>query len=150
MSAQANIVAYDGAATPVSHTLLPMGAARLADGTMSAEWAERLATVPLGAQVSAATRKRSLKSGVEQCGLTVKIPKLEVISGQLGGYVAPAKVAYENTIVVMGYFDQRATPDERQQAYQLALNIAGGIATSVAAATTGPSIELFKQSISAS
>lgn len=151
MSAQANIVAFDGAATPVSHTLQPVGASRLADGTMLADWAERLAAVPFKAQVQASTRKRSLKSGQEQVSLSVKVPVMEAISGQnAAGYTAAPDIAFEDTIVITGYFSPRSAEANRKLVMQLAANIFNGVTTSVVPITAGPSAELFQKNISAS
>lgn len=148
MSAQANIVAFDGAATPVSHTLVPTSTGSVEPGIMGANWRENLSTVPLYAQVRASVRQRQLKSGVWECTTTVVVPVMESISGQnAAGYTAAPKVAYENTMVIKGYFAERATIAERRLARQLALNIAGNVTTSVAPVTTGPVPELIDQNV---
>jgi hypothetical protein len=151
MSAQANIVAFDGAATPVSHTLQPLGASRSADGVLVADWAERLTAVPFDAQVQVSTRKRKLKSGQEQVSLSVRVPVMEAVSGQnAAGYTAAPEIAFEDTIVITGYFSPRSAESNRKLVQQLAVNIFGGISTTVTPATTGPAAELFQKSISAS
>lgn len=151
MSAQANIVAFDGAGTPVSHTLLPISSARTDDGSLEASWREGLVSLPLAAQIRCATRQRKLKSGVHQVSVTVTVPVMESVSGvNAAGYTAAPKVAYENTVVISGYFSERASIAERRLVRQLALNIAGGIATSVTPVATGPAAELLDQNITAS
>lgn len=150
MSAQANLVAFDGAASPVSHTLVALGTSRESNSTM-AEWAERLPTVPLNAQVGAIARRRMLKSGQEQASISVKVPFMETISGaNASGYTAASKVAHEITYVITEYVDPRATETERKIAKQLAVNIFGGVTTTVTPVTTGPAAELFVQGIMAS
>lgn len=151
MSAQTNIVAFDGASTPVSHTLLPISSARAEDGSLEASWREGLVSLPLAAQIRCATRQRKLKSGLTQVSLTVTVPVMESVSGvNAAGYTAAPKVAYENTMVINGYFSERASIAERRLVRQLALNIAGGIATSVTPVATGPAAELVDQNITAS
>lgn len=148
MSAQANIVAFDGAATPVSHTLVPVSAAINEPGVLGANWEERITTLPMYAQVSVSVRQRMLKSGIWQVSTTVVVPVMESINGQnASGYTAAPQVAYKNTIVIHGYFHRRATLAERRLARQLALNIAGNITTSVAPVTSGPVPELVDQNI---
>jgi len=150
MSAQANIIAFDGAMPmPISHTLVPMGVTPLPnDAGITADYRESLSTVPLAAQVRCSVKERKVKSGVEQVTLTVTVPVMESINGQnSAGYTAAPKVAYENTVVVTGYFHPRATIAERRLVRQLTLNIAGNISTSVAPVTSGAVPELIDQSI---
>lgn len=152
MSAQANIVAFDGAATPVSHTLVPADASRDASsGELIAEWREALTTVPVYAQVRAKTTCKRLASGVYRVATIVEVPVMESVSGQnAAGYTAAPKVAYTNTVQVVGYFHERSTVAERRLARQLAVNIAGSVSTSVTPVTTGVVPELMDQLISAS
>lgn len=152
MSAQANIVAFDGAATPVSHTLVPVRSATdPKTGELVAEWRESLATVPVYAQVRCSTRQKRLSSGIYRVATIVEVPVMESVSGQnSAGYTAAPKVAYTNTMQLIGYFSERATIAEKRLVRQLALNIAGSISTSVTPATTGPVPELVDQLITAS
>lgn len=151
MSAQANIIAYDGAATPTLHTLVPVGTSREKTEGSRAEWRENILTLPKEAQVSVMTQIQMLKSGVERVALTVKVPVMEAVSGQnAAGYTAAPKVAFEDTIVVVGYFSSRSAAANRRLVRQLAANIFNGISTSVTPVTTGPSAEAFDSSISAS
>jgi len=157
MSAQANIVAFDGAATPASHTFVPVGAAALTPSNskesseLRAEWLENLSTVPTIAQAKVSTSKRKLANGMFRVSIQVEVPVMESVSGQnAAGYTAAPKVAYINKFTVVGNFHERSTIAERRLARQLAVNITNGIATTVTPVTTGAAAELFDQLISAS
>lgn len=151
MSAQANLVAFDGAATPVTHTLVPMGSLVLANATKESEWAERLPGVPFDAQVTVKTRKRKLKDNSEQVSLSVTVPVMESIAGNnAAGYTAAPTIAFVDKIVVTGYFSPRSAATNRRLARQLLVNILGGVATTVAPALAGPAPEIFDQGIVAS
>lgn len=139
----ANIVAYDGASTPVAHTLVPVSITR-EKGVVVAEWRENVAGVPAYASPRCNMRIEKLKSGVYRVEQRVVVPVMESISGQnAAGYTAAPKVAYENTDVHIGYFHERSDLVGRRLVRQLALNIAGNISTSVTPATAGPAVELF-------
>jgi len=143
MSAIADITAFDGASTPVSHTLKAVSVTR-EKGKVTAEWRESTTGVPAYAQVKASMAIEKLKSGVYKTECRVVVPVMESISGQnAAGYTAAPKVAYENTLVTTGWFHERSDIAGRRLARQLSVNINGNIATSVAAATTGPLPELF-------
>lgn len=145
MSAIANIIAFDGAATPVSHTLVPLSVTR-EKGIVKAEWREQTASLPAYAQVTASVVIERLKSGVYRTETRVAIPVMESVSGQnAAGYTAAPKVAYTNQLVCTGWFHERSTITDRRLARQLLVNILGNISTSVAAATAGPAPELFDQ-----
>lgn len=146
MSQLANITVFDGAPTPVSHTLVGENVERLPDGTIKATYKESLSGVPDYAQVRAYLTKRKLKSGVFRCTARVEVPVMESISGQnSSGYTAPPKVAYVDTVETVGYFHERGVVTGRRLARQLSNNLMGSISTSVAAVTTGPMPELFDQ-----
>jgi hypothetical protein len=144
MSQLADITVYDGASTPVSHTLVGEQVERLADGSIKASYKESLTGVPDYAQVSTVVTKRKLKSGVFRVSARVEVPVMESISGQnSSGYTAAPKVAYVDTVEMVGYFHERGTISSRRLARQLAVNVMGSIATSVTPVTTGPVPELF-------
>lgn len=143
MSAISDIVAFDGAATPVSHTLKAISVTR-EKGKVSAEWRESTTGVPAYAQVRASMSIEKLRSGVYKVEQRVVVPVMESISGQnAAGYTAAPKVAYENTLVTTGWFHERSDITGRRLARQLSVNITGSIATSVTPVTTGPLPELF-------
>lgn len=143
MSAIANIVAYDGAATPVVHTLIPVSVTR-EKNKVTALWREALAGVPVYAQVRTSMTLERLKSGVYRCETRVEVPIQEVVTGSnSSGYSAAPKVAYTNTVVTTGLFHERSDVAGRRLVRQLAVNIDGSISTSVTPVTTGPLPELF-------
>lgn len=149
MSALTDIIAFDGATTPVSHTLKAISVTR-EKGLIVAEWRESKAGIPVYAQVRATAKMQRNASGIWRCELRSVVPVMESISGQnAAGYTAAPKVAYENTLVVTGYFHERSDEVGRRLARQLALNIMGNVATSVVPVSTGPLPELFDQLISA-
>ncbi len=146
MSQLANITVFDGAATPVSHTLVGEQIEKLSDGTILARWKESLTGVPDYAQVRASMSKRKLPSGIFRTSIRLEVPVMEAVAGNnAAGYTAPPKVAYVNTVDIVGYFHERSLIAERRLVRQLALNVAGNISTSVAAATTGFAPELVDQ-----
>jgi len=146
MTAQANIVAFDGAASPVSHTLVPESNSKESDGSLVAKWKESLAGVPDYAQVRCSMTKRKLPSGVFRTTSRAEVPVMEAILNQnSSGYTAPPKVAYVDTVETVGYFHERGVVTGRRLARQLAVNIMGNISTTVTPVTTGPAPELFDQ-----
>jgi len=143
MSQIANITVFDGAATPVSHTLVAISVTREKD-TVEALWRENLASVPVYAQITCTMKLTRLKSGVYRVESKVEVPVMESISGQnSAGYTAAPKIAYVNTVNTIGLFHERSDANGRRLVRQMAINIDGNISTSVAAATTGPLPELF-------
>ena len=143
MSAIANITVFDGAATPVSHTLVAIDVAR-DKGSVTANWREATTGIPVYAQVRATAKLERLKSGVYKTEFRVVVPVMESVSGQnAAGYTAAPKVAYENTVVQTGFFHERSDATGRRLARQLAVNLAGGITTTVTPVQTGPFPELF-------
>lgn len=145
MSQMANITVFDGAATPVSHTLGMISVTR-EKGKVTAFWREAIATLPEYAQVRATMTIEKLKSGVWKTELRVVVPVMEAVSGQnAAGYTAAPKVAYENTVVTTGYFHERSDIAGRRLARQMAINVLGNISTTVTPLATGPLPELFDQ-----
>lgn len=148
MSQIANITVFDGAGTPVSHTLTAIEVIRSADKTV-ALWKELLSTVPDEAQIRVTATKQRLKSGVTKCEMRVEVPTMESVAGNnSAGYTAAPKVAFVDTFVETFYAHPRSTPNSRRLTRQIGVNLSNNISTSVAAATTGPIPELFDQLIS--
>lgn len=138
MSQIANITVFDGAGTPVSHTLTAMEIARAPDGSVTAKWQEITAGVPAYASISMMIKKTILKSGVTKTERTVIVPVMESVSGQNSqGYTAAPKVAYEDKYVHIAYAHPRSTQTSRRLSRQIGINLDGNVSTSVAAATTG-------------
>ncbi len=148
MGQQANITVFDGAATPVSHTLTGEEIRHLPDGTLRAVWKESLAGLPDYAQVRVIMTKKRLPSGVMLVTMRGQVPVMESVTNQnSSGYTAPPKVAYTDTIEVRGYFHERSVLTGRRLVRQLVINLLGNVSTSVAAATSGQAPDLFDQLI---
>lgn len=138
MASIAAITVFDGAATPVSHTLQPVSVTREGD-SVTAYWREALASVPVEAQVWATAKLTNLKNGVTKQEFTVGVPVMETVTNQnAAGYTAAPKVAYTDKHVYTSFSSRRSTVTSRRLARQILVNIAGNISTSVAAATSGP------------
>lgn len=151
MGQQSNITVFDGATTPVTHTLIGEGIERLPDGSLVARWKESLAGIPDYAQIRFSMTKKKLPSGVFILIGRAEVPVMEAINGQnSSGYTAPPKVAYVDTVEVVGKFHERGTLTGRRLVRQLAINLAGGVSTSVAPNTSGPLPELIDQLIQVS
>lgn len=150
MSQVANITVFDGAATPVSHTLVAIDVTK-EKGVVTANWREQKPGVPVYAQVRATAKLQRNQSGVWRTEMRVVVPVMESISGQnAAGYTAAPKVAYENTVVITGYFHERSDDAGRRLVRQLAVNLMGSVSTTVTPVTTGPLPELFDQLVSVS
>lgn len=138
MAQQANIVAYDGNSTPVIRYFAPDGIERVDAQSTIANWREALQSTSMNTQARVAVKRQKLKSGVQVSTLEVVIPVPEVPTGGTPeGYAAPPKAAYEDRVLVIQYQHPRSTGLSRRAARQLALNIAGNIATSVTPLQSG-------------
>jgi hypothetical protein len=143
MSAIADITVYDGASTPVAHTLKAISVTR-EKGRVRAEWREQNTSVPVYAQVRCTMTLEKMPSGVYKVEQRVVVPVMETVSGQnASGYTAAPKVAYENTVFLGAFFHERSDITGRRLSRQLALNLGGNVSTSVATVNTGPLPELF-------
>jgi hypothetical protein len=143
MAQAANIIAFDGASTPASHTFFPDSVARDKNVTTAA-YKELVAAVPDVAQGRVSIKRTKLNNGVNRVSVRVELPVMEATNGaNSAGYTAPPKVAHVPTVEVVGFFHERSTALERRTVRQLAINIMGNVATSVAAAQSGPSPDLF-------
>ncbi|DAD52642.1 TPA_asm: coat protein [ssRNA phage SRR7976299_10] len=143
MSQIANITVFDGAPTPVVHTLKAIEVTK-EKGIVRALWREENASVPVYAQIRATTTLERLKSGVYKTEARVAVPVMESVSGQnAAGYTAAPKVAYEDTFVAIGFTHERSTIAGRRLARQILVNLLGNVSTTVAAATSGPVPELM-------
>lgn len=144
MSAIANIVAFDGAAVPVSHTFVPVNISRVGKRVIAA-YREQLANVPVYAQPRLTVYLDDRTgSGVYRSGILVEIPVMETVTNaNSAGYTAAPKVAH----VVSERFEQTAHERSditiRRLARQLLVNVAGNVSTTVAAATSGPASEII-------
>lgn len=145
MSAIGNITVFDGAATPVSHTLIPISVER-DKGKLVAKWREQIASLPVEAQIYATATVEKTKAGTVISTLEVGVPVMEAIAGSnASGYTAAPKVAYVDKDVWTSYAHPRSTLMSRRLARQILTNISGNVSTSVAPATTGVFSELVDQ-----
>jgi hypothetical protein len=143
MSQQANITAFDGAATPVSHTFMGEGITSV-NGETVAIWREQNAALPYEAQGVITMKKRKLPSGIIRVACRVEIPVMESITGQnAAGYTAAPKIAYVDTDESVGYFSTRGTPTSRRIEKQLESNVRNNLSTTTPVITAGPLAELF-------
>lgn len=138
MANQAPITVFDGAATPVSHTLNPVDNKVLPDGARLSLYRENLAALPREAQVSCEIWQKELPSKVVETRVRTLVPVMESISGQnASGYTAAPKVAYIDTYETKNYSSPRSTPASKKLAAQLHRNIMNNVSTSVAAVAAG-------------
>jgi hypothetical protein len=139
----ANITVFDGAATPVSHTLVPVDVTRTKNKVV-ANWREQLASLPTEAQVRVSASAELLPSGVVRSEIKVVVPVMEAVSGQnAAGYTAAPKVAYENTYLMSNFAHPRSDITGRRLARQLLVNMSNNVTTTVAAAVTGFAPDMF-------
>lgn len=142
----ANIVVFDGAATPVQHTLVPVDVSKDSKtGAIVALWREQIASLPTYAQVTATARlSKSRRSGVWNVDFRVEVPVMESVSGSnSAGYTAAPRVAYIDTTGIYGHYHERGSIAGRRLSRQIAVNIGNNVTTSVAAATAGVLPDLF-------
>lgn len=145
MSGITNIVAFDGADTPVIHTFIPESVVR-DKGEITATYREQLADVPVYAQPSVVLKMKRMGSGVYRVSSRVSVPVMEAVGAQnSAGYTAAPKIAYVDTAENIGYFHERSTISGRRLVRQLSVNIANGVTTSVAPNTNKVVSELFDQ-----
>jgi hypothetical protein len=147
MSGQANITVFDGASTPVTHTLVPTGVSSVS-GKTTAGWREAALSLPLIAQIRFSTEGEERNNGTIVLSAISVVPVMESIGSQnAAGYTAAPKVAYEIMYKTTSYSISRASISDRRLARQLHVNLLGNVSTSVAAVTSGFCPELFDQVI---
>lgn len=143
MSAISSHAVYDGASTPIAHTFVPLSVSR-EGADVVATWRETGLNAPIIAQPRLTMKMGRSKGGVYRPELKVVVPVMESILNQnAAGYTASPKVAYENTMYVVGLFHERATPTDRRIVRMLVANLLNAVSTSVAAVTSGPGPEMF-------
>lgn len=151
MSNIAAITVYDGAATPVSHSLAAIEVSRKGNGINSqieAYWREQLASVPTEAQVSVRMKMATLKNRSVRVEVLVEVPVMETVTNQnAAGYTAAPKVAYVDKIQAIMFHHPRSSITSRRLTKQILANLLNNISTSVAAATTGPVSELLDSQV---
>lgn len=144
MSAIANITVFDGAGTPVSHTLVAESVSRPSKTAIEATYRETGLAVPTIAQPRLVLSKDITKNRVYVSKRTLEVPVMESISGQnAAGYTAAPRVAHIMKDVRIQYMHERSDVAGRRLVRQMGINLDGSVATSVAAVATGPVPELF-------
>lgn len=139
MGQQATITVFDGATTPVSHTLQPVGNLVDTSGVQIATWRENILGLPTSAQVYATLKQRTLKSGVVETRFRVVFPVMEAIAGQnTTGYTASPKVAYEDSSEEVTYSHPRSTAAGRNTCLQTLRNALNNVSTTVTPVAAGP------------
>lgn len=138
-----DITVYDGASTPVAHTLVHVGTT-VVNKEAVAMYREQLSSLPVSAQVSLRLAVRLLDSGVYRVTSRVEVPVMESINGEnAAGYTAAPKVAYVDTFETVAYAHPRSTIEGRRTVRQLCTNLLGNVSTSVATPTAGTLAGLF-------
>lgn len=148
MSQIADITVFDGAGTPVTHTLKAISVVK--NGSkIEAFWREANASLPVYAQIVCYQTIEVLKSGVYRTSVRVDVPTMESVSGQnSAGYTAAPKVAFVDRHEYTSYAHPRSTISGRRLARQLLVNLMGSVSTSVAPTTSGFMPEAIDQLIS--
>lgn len=147
MSAIANITVYDGASTPVAHTLVPVSVTR-DKKEIVALYREQVASLPTEAQVSLTVKLSNQPNGQVRIEASVSVPVMETVTNQnAAGYTAAPKVAFVDKETWVSYQHPRSTITSRRLARMLLVNMLNNVSTSVAAATAGPLPELIDQQV---
>lgn len=139
MSAQADIVVFDGAGTPVTHTFTADGVQ--GDATKkewTAFWKELNASLPDNALNRITFRKRLQKNGYWRISVRADLPVMEAVAGQnSSGYTAPPKVALTESAEYVQYVHPRSTEAGRRLVRMMIVNMGNSVGTSVAAQQAG-------------
>lgn len=151
MAAQADLTVFDGATTPVSHSLKAMGVSVKPDGSTVSYWREQLASLPDEAQVSFTLVQRKLRSGVMESRAKIEVPVMESISGQnASGYTAAPKVAFVESEEIISRKHPRSTPTTRQIALQMLRNLFNNVSVTTPAITAGVVKEFMQDGVNPS
>lgn len=112
MSAIANLVLNDGAATPVAHTFSPVNI----DALGIAKWADRVDGIAIGyPTVSLLMRQPNKVTRNYKLSLKVICPTLEVTSPSTGTGIQPAPTkAYDTFATVEIVLPERSTKQQRK------------------------------------
>lgn len=148
MAQQANITVFDGATTPVSHTLVGLGVK--SDDVLGdqAYWRENLGSLPEIAQVQVSAYRKKLKSGFTRSEMRVVVPVMESVSGvNAFGYTAAPKLAHALQASATLFASPRATYNEKVLLMQILRNLMNNVSVTTPAVTTGPFSELFHSNI---
>lgn len=120
MSAIANIVINDGAATPVAHTFYPQ------QSDPDALYRENLSGIALigNGVIKASVKPSKTTEGMNRVQLSLQLPALETATAQNSeGYTAAPKVAYVTTVNVDFILPNRSTAQQRKDCRVLLSNL---------------------------
>lgn len=121
MSVQANLVLNDGQSTPVAKTFSARGA-----DMKSALWTDVSSGLRIGNPLITILNSESTGSnGAYRVVMRVKLPVLEVVSGDAGGYQAVPKVAFEMFGKVELTSPNRASLQNRKDLFAFVKNLMG-------------------------
>lgn len=149
MSAIADIVVYDGEATPVSHTFKAVHVRMTKDNVQEAFYRESISGIPLEAQPTLRLTSALLPSGIRRLACRIEIPVMESVAGNnAAGYTAAPKVAYTVTAEYVTYTPSRATSMQRRNLRHMVQNLFRNIQTTSGPYTGGPVNELMDEVIS--
>lgn len=128
MAAMANFLVKDDASTPLEITFIPVS------DTPFPTWRAAIANVPFEGQPRIAISTERVKSGAYKYTMKLEVPVMETLgaSGTSGGYVAPPKVAYVNTIIVTMFADGRSTTADRANLLKLGAGLISGASSTTA------------------
>jgi len=137
MAQQATITVFDGASTPVSHTLKGDGVKQDGD-TSIASWKETVNTIPDYAQMRLTQLRQKLKSGTVKCTSRVEVPVMESIAGQnAAGYTASPKVAFVDRSEYVTFASPRSTSASKRLCMQVLINWMNNVTTTVTPVAAG-------------
>jgi hypothetical protein len=147
MGQQANLTVFDGATTPVSHTLKTDGVNRVGD-LITASWRETNSAVPDGAQIRFTQMKQKLRSGTVKNTSRVEVPVMESVAGQNAqGYTAAPKVAFVDRFEFSNFSSTRATGYGKRVAMQILLNLLNNVSVTTPAISAGICAELHQDGL---
>lgn len=111
MSAQANIVINDGAATPVAHTFAPKGARSKVDGKDVAVWRDQSPAYAAGYLSLTEQHTPVNTNGMEKFRYVIDVPTLEAPAGG-GSFVPPPTKAFSTVATIEVWVNTRASAAE--------------------------------------
>lgn len=144
MSDMANIVAFDGQATPVSHTFGPISVSREGN-KITASYREDIADRSIDGQPTLVLTLEKLKSGVYRVEQRLVVPVMEALAS---GETVYTRIAYFDTVVSTAYFSPQTQTVGRRATRHLAANLLAGLTATSAAVTTGNLPEIFDKLVS--
>lgn len=129
MGQLANIVANNGAATPVAHTFTPLG-----PDANGVQWFEQATPAPANARAAArisVSAKRPKLAGTKALDGIAKVefgmwlPSMETLATSDSGITPPPTVAYELQARVTLFLPERSTVQDRKNLRMLMVNAIG-------------------------